>query len=146
MRLLARREHSQRELLRKLALREFSKDQSLPVIEALETEGLQSDFRFAESYSRIRVQKGYGPTRIGYELHERGVDGFDLDSLLMELGEDWDQLIQKVYEHKYAGQFDEDFKKIAKQSRFLQHRGFTTEQIKNLFAKLKTENQKRRSV
>jgi len=146
MRLLVRREHSKRELLRKLTLRDFSAEQSLPVIEALEAEGLQNDARFAENYSRVRVQKGYGPTRIHYELRERGVNSFALDLLVDEMDEDWDSLIQKVYKHKYAEWFDGGFKEVAKQGRFLQHRGFTTEQIRNLFSTLKSENQKRRSV
>lgn len=140
MRLLARREHSQRELLQKMALRELARAPSMIVIDQLAEEGLQSDSRFAESYSRVRVQKGFGPTRIGYELRERGIDAFDLDALLEEMGEEWMALLQKVYENKYGGKFTGDFKEFAKQSRFLQHRGFTSEQIKMLFAMLKSKN------
>lgn len=146
MRLLVRREHSQQELLRKLELRHFSSDQCWPVIEALTTEGLQSNERFAESYSRARIHKGYGPVRIRYELRERGVESSDLDSFIEEMGDSWDDLIRKVYVSKYGEKFDGDFKEFAKQNRFLQQRGFTAEQIKNLFSILKTENQKRRSL
>ncbi len=140
MRLLARREHSKRELLQKMALRQLATTPSRVVIDELAEEGLQSDIRFAESYSRVRVQKGFGPIRIGYELRERGIDEFDLDSLLEEMGEAWMPLLYKVYENKYGGKFTGDFKEFAKQSRFLQHRGFTSEQIKMLFTMLKSEN------
>ncbi len=146
MRLLVRREHSQQELRRKLELRHFSSEQCRVVIEALTAEGLQSEERFAESYSRARINKGYGPVRIRYELRERGVESFDLDSIIEEMGDEWSGLIRKVYVSKYGEQFDGDFKEFAKQNRFLQHRGFTADQIKNLFSILKTENQKRRSL
>jgi regulatory protein len=140
MRLLARREHSKRELLQKMALRQIAAAPSRVVIDELAEEGLQSDLRFAECYSRVRMQKGFGPTRIRYELRERGIDEFDLDALLEEMGEAWMALLQKVYENKYGGKFTGDFKAFAKQSRFLQHRGFTSEQIKMLFKMLNSEN------
>lgn len=113
------------------------------VIDQMEEEGWQSDERFAESYSRMRVQKGYGELRIQQELRERGIRGYDINMVVEELIESWDALAHKVYENKYGDQFDERFKEIARRSRFLQHRGFTAEQIRGLFAKLKLENQKR---
>src|SRR5690606_2652334 len=72
--LLARREHSRRELKRKLGAKGHPSDLIDQVLEQLAREGLQSDQRFAEAYLHSRIQKGYGPVRLLHELAERGVD------------------------------------------------------------------------
>ena len=59
MDLLARREHSQRELRTKLE-RRFPPEQVDETLQTLAAEGLQSDSRFAEAYVRQRSQRGYG--------------------------------------------------------------------------------------
>ena len=71
LRLLARREHSQKELLNKLLVKGFDKDEILAVIEEFALQGWQSDSRYAESYARHRIQKGYGPISIAYELRKQ---------------------------------------------------------------------------
>lgn len=58
LQLLARREHSQKELLNKLLIKGFNKDVILAVIEELAKQGWQSDLRYAESYARHRIEKG----------------------------------------------------------------------------------------
>ena len=73
MGLLARREHSARELSHKLKSRDYDEVSIQAVIESLIDEGLQSDDRFAEQFTRSRVEKGYGPIRIRQELRERGI-------------------------------------------------------------------------
>ncbi len=59
MDLLARREHSVVELLEKLGQR-FPDQAALmeEVVAGLRAEGLQSDRRFAESYARLRLDRG----------------------------------------------------------------------------------------
>jgi len=52
VRLLARREHSRRELARKLAERDFPEAEREAALDRLEREGLQSDERFAEERER----------------------------------------------------------------------------------------------
>lgn len=106
------------------------------VIDQMEKEGWQSDERFAESYTRMRVQKGYGEIRIQYELRERGICGYDINLAVKDIIDSWDVQVFKVYENKYGSDFNGDFKEIVRRSRFLQHRGFTTEQIRKLFVKL----------
>ena len=72
MDLLARREHSRLELRRKLE-RRFSPDALDDALTQLAEEGLQSDHRFAESFTRERLLKAYGPRRVRAELQQRGV-------------------------------------------------------------------------
>lgn len=136
LRLLARREHSQKELLDKLALRGFDAESSLAVIAELAEQGWQSDDRYAESYARQRIQKGYGPLRIAYELQQRGAGGVDLDALLEEMDESWLNILEKIYLSKYDPDTGLSAKEWLKRSRFLQQRGFSGDLIKVLYAYL----------
>ena len=134
--LLARREHSQQELLDKLVLRGFDRDDALPVIEHLVEQGWQSDQRYAESYARFRILKGYGPLRINYELKQNGITPFDLESIVQELAGSWMQLLERVYSNKFSQDTLLDRSEWAKRSRFLLHRGFSGAMISALFDEL----------
>ncbi|PPD32361.1 MAG: RecX family transcriptional regulator [Methylomonas sp.] len=136
LRLLARREHSQKELLDKLALRGFMRDESLPVIQAMAEQNWQNDLRYAECYLRQRIATGYGPVRIRYELQQRGIDDADLDAQAEEQG-GWQNLLLDVYARKYDDEKSLSQNEWLKRSRFLQQRGFSGEMIKRLFGELK---------
>ncbi len=136
MRLLARREHSRRELLDKLALRGFERDEAGPVIDELTEQNWQNDDRYAECYVRDRIAKGYGPIRIAYELHQRGISDADLDAQAEEQG-GWFNLALDVYLRKYDEEKSLTQNEWLKRSRFLQQRGFSGEMIKRVFAELK---------
>ncbi|WP_331709563.1 regulatory protein RecX [Methylomonas koyamae] len=136
MRLLARREHSRRELLDKLALRGFERDEAGPVIDELTEHNWQNDDRYAECYVRDRIAKGYGPIRIAYELQQRGISDTDLDAQAEEHG-GWSNLALDVYLRKYDEEKSLTPNEWTKRSRFLQQRGFSGEMIKRVFAELK---------
>jgi regulatory protein len=136
LRLLARREHSRRELLDKLALRGFNRDEVEPVIDEMAEQNWQNDERYTECYVRQRIARGYGPIRIAFELQQRGVTGVDLDSQAEEQG-GWQHLLMDVYRGKYDDEQSLTQNEWLKRSRFLQQRGFSGEMIKRLFAELK---------
>lgn len=136
LRLLARREHSQKELLDKLALRGFERDDVGPVIQEMAERNWQNDERYAECYVRQRIQNGYGPIRIRYELQQRGINDADLDAQAEEQG-GWQNLLLDLYCGKYDDQKSLTQNEWLKRSRFLQQRGFGGEMIKRLFAELK---------
>lgn len=136
LRLLARREHSQKELLNKLALRGFDKDDALPVIDELSKQGWQDNLRYAESYARFRILKGYGPTRVNYELQQNGIATFDLEDLVQKEAGSWMELLEQVYNKKYTHDPVLDRNEWAKRSRFLLHRGFSGEMISALLGHL----------
>lgn len=136
LRLLARREHSRKELLDKLALRGFRRDEAEPVIAGLAEQNWQNDGRYAECYVRQRIASGFGPLRIRYELQQRGIEDADLDTQAEALG-GWDNLALNVYLAKYGEQRALTQNEWLKRSRFLQQRGFSGEMIKHLFAELK---------
>lgn len=131
--LLARREHSVKELATKLASRGVSSELIESVINRLIDERLQSDQRFAEVYLRQRSLKGYGPVRIGVELRERGVADALISAQFREADEegeiDWFERAAAAYAKKYGSTPVEDIKERAKRTRFLQYRGFSHEQI-----------------
>ena len=136
LRLLARREHSRRELLDKLALRGFDRNVAAPVIDQIAAQNWQNDERYAESFIRQRIANGYGPIRIAYELQQRGISGVDLEAQADEQG-GWLNLALAVYSGKYGDEKSLPPNEWAKRSRFLQQRGFSGEMIKRLFSELK---------
>lgn len=136
LRLLARREHSQKELLDKLAQRGFLREEVEPVIARLAEQNWQNDARYAECYVRQRIASGYGPVRIRYELQQRGIDDVDMDAAAEGQG-GWQQLLTELYRNKYDEDKTLPQKEWLKRSRFLQQRGFSGEMIKRLFADLK---------
>lgn len=131
MDLLARREHSRSELATKLA-RRFADDDIPPVLDGLESEGLLSDYRFCESYTRMRTAAGFGPLRLRVELRQRGVADALIEQVLEELAPDWSQLLQGLNEKKYRGQDWADRREAARRARFFQQRGFPSELIRDV--------------
>ncbi len=136
IRLLSRREHSQSELLKKLKTKGFDVADTKAVIAQLIDEGWQSDQRFIHAFVHQRIQKGYGPIRIDFELKQRGLNCSCLELVFDDLPE-WATLIENVHAKKFSiddGRLSRAA--WAKQIRFLQHRGFSGEMIKSLFDRL----------
>jgi regulatory protein len=124
LRLLMRREHSQKELLTKLMAKGFNKNDILPIIEELANQGWQSDTRYAESYTRHRLQKGFGPVAIQYELKQNGVMTVNIDEVMHTLADSWLDLLKQVYQKKYDQTTRLSRSEWAKRCRFLMQRGF----------------------
>ena len=99
--LLARREHSRRELEAKLRSRGFEAQVASATAAALDAEGLLSERRFAESYVHSRAERGFGPVRIRAELGERGVADGDIEAALAGI-DDWDERLAAVYARKFG--------------------------------------------
>lgn len=99
----------------------------------LAREGLQSDERYTESYIHHRINRGYGPVHIRRELQQRGVTDEMVEHVFDALDVDWTRAIQTVREKKFGSGMPTDFRERSRQSRFLQYRGFSGEQINRLF-------------
>ena len=126
--LLARREHSRLELTRKLAARGFPEDVIAPALDELERSGALADERFTASFVRSRVAKGQGPSRIRAELVQRGIAG--AAEALREAEVDWRAAIRAVRSKKFGPDVPSDYRERARQARFLEYRGFSSEQIR----------------
>lgn len=129
--MLSRREHSQRELLQKLSAKEFDSAEINELLEEFKEKNWQSDTRFAESYSRSRWLKGFGPVRIQLELQARGIDSSIND--VLDEQPDWTELLRNLHSKKYGRQAPNDLKERAKRTRFLLYKGYSHEMINQLF-------------
>ena len=98
MNLLARREHSRWELLRKLR-RRFPDEQLLATeLQRLSDENLQSDERYAQGYAWQRGGRGYGPLRVQQEMRERGLSDRAIASAFNHVELDWFALATEALE------------------------------------------------
>ena len=128
--LLARREHSRLELERKLAVRDHPAEVIARTLDQLEHSGLLDAARFAESFVRSRIGKGQGPLRIRRDLNERGLSGDEVEHAIAAVEIDWTAIAQAVRKKKFGAKSPGAFKERVRQSRFLQYRGFTADQIR----------------
>jgi regulatory protein len=132
MDLLMRREHAVAELQKKLIAKDYDIDIVAEVVERLANEGLVSDERFTEAFVRYRRNNGYGPRRIQSELRERGVSE-KIQSTYLDSGDpQWFEHAALVQSKRFGDSLPEDFKERARQARFLQYRGFTSDQIREV--------------
>lgn len=146
MNLLARREHSVKELTDKLRLRyldsdcDYNRDGNLieTVVDDLKSQDLQSDQRFVESFIRLRASQGKGPVRICQELKQRGISAAIAKSAIHCSGVDWYELALTCYLKKFAphrsDSVDISFSQLerkeqVKRQRYLSYRGFNFEHI-----------------
>ena len=130
MDLLARRDHSRLELERKLTGRGFEPALVEQVLDDLVRDRLLEEDRFVESFIRGRVRKGQGPVRIRGELAQRGIEESSASSALAKADCDWTALAAAVRAKRFGAEAPADFKERARQSKFLQYRGFESEQIR----------------
>ena len=133
MNLLARREHSTRELKRKLKVRGMEGVVVDEVLATLQQQQLLSDERFVEMLVHSRIGKGHGPLRIQVELREHGVSD-ELIATAVDVNDtQWRDSIKAVRQKRFGASLPCSINERAKQMRFLQYRGFTPEQIRAVF-------------
>ena len=130
LRLLVRREHSERELCFKLERREFDAAVIDAVLAQLVDEGYVSNARFAEVFVRSRHERGTGPLRIRAELRDRGVEESLVEDAFRELAADWFDAACRQRDKRFGATPPQDFRERARQMRFLQQRGFSGEQAR----------------
>lgn len=101
--LLVRREHSRKELLRKLAVRGVDADDAQAAVARMTAEGWQDDARFAESLIRSRAGTGYGPLRIRAELASHGLAQDLIAEAMAASEQDWGELARDLVRRRFAG-------------------------------------------
>ena len=129
MALLARRDYATLELRTRLADRGFSDEAVAAAITELTRERLLDDARYAHNYVTYHAGRGQGPIRIAAELRRYGVDAAAVDAAL-ENGPDWQALARKVCRARFGAQPPSDWSQKARQARFLQYRGFSSDHIR----------------
>jgi len=137
MRLLARREHSQKQLQQKLGQRGAQDQASAEAIERLSEDGYQSDARFGASLIRQRLAQGFGPLRITAELQQAGLSRSLITELMEAEPTDWVALCRETYHRRCRGA--EQAEDAAKHWRYLAQRGFSAGQIAQILRNLDTQ-------
>lgn len=136
--LLARREMSRGELARKLARRRSKVAESEApdpaeieqLLDQLEAEGLLSDRRFAVSRVRIRSER-YGNARLLHELRESGVDREIAADAVATAAPDELTRAHALWKRRFGAPAS-SLEERARQMRFLQARGFSSETIRTV--------------
>ena len=129
IRLLSMREHSVREISKKLSLKCESLDLVYAVVDELIANKYLSDQRFTETFVRSRQNRGFGPNKIKMELSEKGIENNLIDDHLDVNSAIWYESAEQQYLRKYGDGLIEDYKTWAKRARFMQSRGFSMEHI-----------------
>lgn len=122
--LLARREHSRKELSRKLTSRGLDADEVQVAVDRLAGEGWQDDARFAESLVRSRAASGYGPIRIRAELSTHGLDREAIARAMDTFEGDWAEQARDLVRRRFGPDLGADLTKRRKAADFLIRRGF----------------------
>ena len=122
--MLSRREHSQRELKRKLDHTGYAADEAEQALDRLQQQSFQSDERFAHVLVRSRVGQGQGPRRILAELRTHGIADAEARQALEEEGTDWLVLARQIYRRRYGSDSCTDRQETHRRTAFLLRRGF----------------------
>ncbi|MBK1643918.1 RecX family transcriptional regulator [Thiocapsa imhoffii] len=129
-RLLARREHSSLELMRKLRQRGHDASAIAGVLDRLVSEGALDEVRMVEQYVGERAAKGFGPLRIRADLLEKGVSETLIDPQLEAVRNDWDAYLAEICDRRFGPEPPENLDEYARRGRFLEQRGFPVEMIR----------------
>ncbi|HZF97172.1 MAG TPA: regulatory protein RecX [Pseudoxanthomonas sp.] len=128
--LLVRREHSGKELARKLLARGINRQDAQAAIERLSGEGWQSDARFAEMLVRTRASHGYGPVRICAELGIHGIDGSGVEKAMAGFDGDWLAMAKDLVMRRFGVALEGDLAQRRKAAEFLYRRGFDADMVR----------------
>ncbi|MES1982220.1 MAG: recombination regulator RecX [Pseudomonadota bacterium] len=127
MQALSRREYSRAELRAKLLPHAGEMDDVDAVLDALIDRGWLSDTRAATQLVHARRAR-FGIQRITHELRQKGIAEELIGASMPQLKETELAAARMVWQKKF-GTLPQDAKEQARQIRFLQSRGFSTEMI-----------------
>lgn len=129
--LLARREHSARELKTKLARKGLDADESSAALADLQAKDYQSDARFGEMLVRTRIAGGYGPRWILAELRQHGISEDEAQVLIDAAGVDWLAHARDLLRRRYGTKRAATPAERAKHAAFLLRRGFDAHTVQS---------------
>jgi regulatory protein len=127
--LLARRDWLTGELSAKLQAAGSDPEATAGVIAELVQERLLNDARYAERYVASRAERGQGPLRITADLASLGAPR-ELIEAAIEAGPDWRLVAGAVRTRKFGAAPPDSWAEKARQARFLQYRGFSSDHIR----------------
>ena len=131
--LLARRDFSLAELRRRLKERGYLPSAIEPALADLESGRVIDDKRYGDNVLAARARRGQGPARIRNELRRAGLDPEVVQTTMdraKEDGPDFLAMARATRARKFGMEIPQDRKERARQARFLQYRGFSTDHIR----------------
>lgn len=128
-RMLSRREHSEQELRRKLMRRSVDPQLVDHLLNQLIAEKLLSNTRFTEAFVHSRKQRGSGPVKLRFELAQRGIDQGMIAQYVPGDSSEWLDIARSVERRKFGERACRSYVEWVKRARYLQRKGFTSEQI-----------------
>ena len=128
--LLARRDFASAELRAKLAQQGYDPTTIEIAVAELVAGRVLDDRRFADNYVSYHAERGQGPTRISADLRTLGVASETIDAAL-GCGPSWHALAREVRIRKFGLDLPETWAEKARQARFLQYRGFSSDHIRS---------------
>lgn len=126
--LLARREYASAELAAALGRKGYASGVVAEVVAELADEHLLDDVRYTESLVRQLAHRGQGPSRIRQELTQAGIAA-DQIAAVLDGTVDWHALAREVRSRKFGAAVPRNWPERARQMRFLQYRGFSSDHI-----------------
>jgi len=132
MNYLARREHTRKELFQKLKRRFPDTTFIETEIQRLTDENLQSDKRFAENFVRYRSGLGFGLMHIQQDMRQRGLTDCEIALAIERAEVDWSALAAEAFQKKFGELPAADIKEKARRARFMQYRGFASDEYRHL--------------
>lgn len=128
--LLVRREHSRKELTRKLTARGVDGEAAAAAVSRLAGEGWQDDARFAEALVRSRTGSGYGPRYIQLELETHGLDAAQVAAAMATFEGDWRALAQDLVARRFGADGPRELAGQRKAADLLLRRGFDGQTVR----------------
>ena len=130
--LLARREHSRKELKTKLRQGGYEGEETTDALDRLGEQHYQDDDRFAEVLLRSRISQGYGPMRLRQELKSHGLVDARIRELLDAVEVDWNASAMAQLRRRYGGAGSKDPAERARRAQFLLRRGFAAATVRRV--------------
>ena len=127
--LLARRDWLTGELSAKLQAAGSDLQATANVIAELVQERFLDDARYAERYVASRAERGQGPLRIAADLAALGAPR-ELIEAAVASGPDWLAVAGEIRRRKFGATPPDSRAEKARQARFLQYRGFSSDHIR----------------
>jgi regulatory protein len=129
---LSRRDFATPELAGKLTGQGYAAEPVAEVVASLAEERMLDDARYAANYVAWHAGRGQGPLRIRQDLLSAGLPP-ELVAQALASGPDFAALCREARARRFGSELPSDWKERARQARFLQYRGFSSDHIRSAF-------------
>ena len=129
IRLLARRDFASGELRERLQKQGFEAAAVRVAVAGLVDDRLLDDGRYIGNYVTSRADRGEGPVRIGVELKALELPEDLIEAALAAIT-DWSARARALRARRFGPDPPRDWAEKARQARFLQYRGFSSDHIR----------------